>query len=69
MPVWRDEIGGIATPTSDNERTKISLSTNNLLIIVNAYDGNLQQAQACAEYMQQLLQKYAQSDGGEIVVI
>ena len=37
MPVWRDNTGGIGTPTSDNERTKLSPSTCRLLMIVNMY--------------------------------
>lgn len=39
MPVYRDNIGGIGTPTSDNERTKLSIETNRLLVILNGYDG------------------------------
>ena len=27
MPVYRDAVGGIGTPTSDNERTKLELGT------------------------------------------
>lgn len=64
LPVYRDEMGGIGTPTSDNERTKLTLQTTRLLTIVNGYDGNHEQTLACARYLQQLLQKYAQSDGG-----
>ena len=37
LPVYRDTTGGIGTPTSDNERTKIDLSTRRLLICVNIY--------------------------------
>lgn len=37
MPVWRDNTGGIGTPTSDNERTKLTPSTRRLLMIVNMY--------------------------------
>ncbi|MDE7026784.1 B3/4 domain-containing protein [Duncaniella freteri] len=37
MPVYRDSIGGIGTPTSDNERTKLDLSTRRLLMCVNVY--------------------------------
>lgn len=37
MPVWRDNTGGIGTPKSDNERTKLSPSTRRLLMIVNMY--------------------------------
>lgn len=39
LPVYRDNVGGVGTPTSDNERTKISLDTTRLLLIINAYDG------------------------------
>lgn len=38
LPVYRDRIGGIGTPTSDEERTKLTLSTRNLLMCVNIYD-------------------------------
>lgn len=37
MPVYRDSIGGIGTPTSDNERTRLDLSTRRLLMCVNVY--------------------------------
>ena len=29
LPVYRDDKGGIGTPTSDEERTKITLDTKN----------------------------------------
>lgn len=37
LPVYRDERGGIGTPTSDEERTKISDGTKNLLMLINIY--------------------------------
>lgn len=37
LPVYRDAVGGIGTPTSDNERTKLTLSTRRLLICINVY--------------------------------
>ena len=40
LPVYRDNQGGIGTPTSDHERTKLTLSTTHLLALVNGYDGN-----------------------------
>ena len=67
LPVYRDDVGGIGTPTSDNERTKLSLQTTRLLAIVNGYDGNQATTLACAQYIQQLLQKYASSDGGQLI--
>ena len=32
LPLYSDEIGGIGTPTSDNERTKISENTRNFCL-------------------------------------
>lgn len=37
LPVYRDSIGGIGTPTSDNERTKLSTDTRHLLMTINMY--------------------------------
>ena len=37
LPVYRDSIGGIGTPTSDNERTKLDISTTRLLMCINIY--------------------------------
>jgi len=64
LPVYRDAKGGVGTPTSDNERTKISEHTSHLVVLVNGYDGNEQRVRENAEYIQDLLRKYCQSDGG-----
>ena len=40
LPVYRDNTGGVGTPTSDNERTKMGLQTRHLVALVNGYDGN-----------------------------
>lgn len=37
MPVYRDAVGGVGTPTSDNERTKTDDSTTSLLVCINIY--------------------------------
>ncbi len=37
LPVYRDATGGIGTPTSDEERTKLTPDTTNLLMLVNIY--------------------------------
>lgn len=39
LPVYRDQIGGVGTPTSDNERTKLADESTHLLMITNAYSG------------------------------
>lgn len=67
MPVYRDATGGIGTPTSDHERTKLSLETTRLLTIVNGYDGNRENVDACAAYIQELLRRYCDSDGGSLL--
>ena len=64
LPVYRDAVGGVGTPTSDNERTKIDLSTTHLVVLINGYDGDESQVVANAQYIQELVRKYAQSDGG-----
>ncbi len=64
LPVYRDAEGGVGTPTSDHERTKMTLATTHLAVLINGYDGNEQRVRANAEYIQQLLRQFAQSDGG-----
>ena len=59
MPVYRDATGGVGTPTSDNERTKLSLGTTHLLVIVNGYDGDSANTRACADFIADLLRRYA----------
>ena len=58
LPVYRDNVGGVGTPTSDHERTKVSLSTTRLLVLVNGYDGSEQGVTDTAEYIIKLLNKY-----------
>ena len=67
LPVYRDALGGIGTPTSDHERTKLSLETKRLMTIVNGYDGNRENILACAAFLQDLLRLYAASDGGKVI--
>ena len=68
LPVYRDALGGVGTPTSDNERTKMTLSTRHLVVLVNGYDGNRERVEANARYIQELCRKYAGSDGGSVVI-
>lgn len=64
LPVYRDAEGGVGTPTSDHERTKMNIDTRHLVVLINGYDGNEQRVRENAEYIQSLLRKYCQSDGG-----
>ena len=64
LPVYRDAQGGVGTPTSDNERTKMELSTTRLVVLINGYDGNEARVVENAQYILTLLQKYCQSVNG-----
>ena len=68
LPVYRDAEGGVGTPTSDHERTKITRQTTHVLALVNGYDGREEQVLDNARYIQELLQKYAASDGGTLTI-
>ncbi len=64
LPVYRDSLGGIATPTSDSVRTMISPSTTRLLLLINGYDGAEDRVEATVRFAQELLCRHAGSDGG-----
>lgn len=58
LPVYRDAIGGVGTPTSDNERTKMGLATRRLVALVNGYDGNEETVRATAQLIIQLVERF-----------
>jgi DNA/RNA-binding domain of Phe-tRNA-synthetase-like protein len=68
LPLYRDEVGGIGTPTSDNERTKITDTTTKLLMVINGYSGEngLQEA---IDLSTSLLNKYAELTSQELTLI
>jgi DNA/RNA-binding domain of Phe-tRNA-synthetase-like protein len=68
LPVYRDAEGGVGTPTSDHERTKMTLGTTHLVVLINGYDGNEQRVADNARFIQDLLRKYAKSDGGTVTL-
>lgn len=68
LPVYRDAEGGVGTPTSDHERTKMNLDMRHLVVLINGYDGNEQRVRENAEYIQSLLRRYAESDGGSYYI-
>lgn len=65
LPVYRDRVGGIGTPTSDEERTKISMETTSLLMIINGYSGSEGLLEA-GEYAIELLRRYASAENVEV---
>lgn len=66
LPIYRDQIGGFGTPTSDHERTKLSLDTRHTTVLINGYDGNRSGVQACAEMIANLFIKYTKTTDYEI---
>lgn len=60
LPVYRDEIGGIGTPTSDNERTKLDLNTRRLLMCINIY-GEEMPADDVVALTTSLLERFAEA--------
>ncbi len=58
LPVYRDEMGGIGTPTSDEVRTSISIATKRIFVIINAYSG-IEGLQEAIDFTERLLKKYA----------
>lgn len=66
MPVYRDAIGGVGTPTSDHERTKLSLETTHLLTIINGYSGK-EGLQEAADYMVELLKEFASAEDVQLI--
>ena len=67
LPVYRDKIGGVGTPTSDNERTKLSENSTHLLMIVNAYSG-IEGLSLFLEESIALLKEYAQAQEIELKI-
>ena len=64
MPVYRDAAGPIATPTSDDERTKFTEQTVNVQININAFAPEMPLEEA-TQWMADLLKKYAHAEDVE----
>jgi DNA/RNA-binding domain of Phe-tRNA-synthetase-like protein len=68
LPLYRDCVGGIGTPTSDHEHTKISMETTTLLLILNGYSGEKGLPEA-VNHALQLLEKYADLKSNKVTWI
>lgn len=68
LPVYRDTVGGVGTPTSDNERTKIDINTRKIFVIINGYDGNEDAVRANAQFIIELLTRFAHGENGRYFV-
>ena len=68
LPIYRDEAGGIGTPTSDEERTKLSEDTSRLLMCINIYAEELS-VEDTINLTTDLLTRYADATDITIEVI
>ena len=68
MPVYRDEVSGVATPTSDEERTKITLDTCTLQMNINGFGEEMPMEETVA-WSVELLRKYAGATEVETEII
>lgn len=59
LPVFRDAVGGVGTPTSDNDRTKLSEETTHLLMTINIYGEGEHSDEQIMEMTSRLLKDYA----------
>ena len=67
MPVYRDAQGPIATPTSDEERTKFTDQTVTAQININAFAPEMPLDEA-VDWMASLLKKYAHATNVETAI-
>ncbi len=61
LPVYRDAAGPFATPTSDSTRTMMQMDTHRLLLLINAYDGDVSQMHEATTAAVDKLCQYAQA--------
>jgi hypothetical protein len=46
----------------------MTLQTTHLMVLINGYDGQEERVLANARFIQELLRKYCQSDGGSVML-
>lgn len=68
IPVYRDALGGVATPTSDEERTKITIDTHTLQMNINGFAPEMPIEEAI-EWSTELLHKFANATNIETAII
>ncbi len=68
LPVYRDEVSGIGTPTSDVDRTKLTESTTRLLMTVNVY-GEEMPDEDFISLARQLLTDYASAENIKVQTV
>lgn len=62
LPIVRDSAGGIGTPTSDNERTKVDMDTRRVFITIHAFAQEMPLPQVIEEFSAILAEHCSASD-------
>lgn len=65
--MYRDDLGAFATPTSDSTRTMLNLKTRQLLILINAYDGDVENLDVTIDFTIDLLKRFASCQYHEVL--
>lgn len=68
LPIIRDAAGGIGTPTSDNERTKVGDTTRRVVISVHMFGQEMTPDDIATEFTR-LLENYCSATNVEVRVI
>lgn len=67
LPIVRDAVGGIATPTSDNERTKIDADTRRISVCYHIFDSKLCDVESLQELIIEKLTRHCSARNIEAV--
>lgn len=68
LPVFRDDAGAFGTPTSDSQRTEVTLKTRHFLMVIVDFGGD-SQLDAAVKMSVGLLQEFCQARNIEIKLI
>lgn len=68
LPVFRDKTGAFGTPTSDSERTAVTLDTKRFLMIIIDYSFS-EKLNEATEMAINLLKKYAQANHFDLRIV
>ena len=65
LPVLRDELGAFGSPTSDSQRTMITMDTQYFLMVIFGFNGS-EGLNECTEIAKDTLVRFAQAENFQI---
>lgn len=69
LPILRDELGGVGTPTSDNVRTMLSMETKRMFFNVNGFVGRTDDFLSTVDWSVQLLKEFGAAKNVNVAYI